>query len=215
MNASPTDAYVVQNQRPRGTSPATMLTGLTLLVIGIVWLLDASEALTVSWYAVFAIALVMVGLGLVVGSFSGEHGGLVALGIVLTVLLTGAAWADIRFDGGLGDRDVMPASFAELEQDYNITAGNLTIDLRQVDFPPGETTTVNARVGAGEMVIYVPQDVGVRVEWRITAGEARVFGSERSGVFIEGSNSVQAVDGSDITLKLDLIVTTGTIEVRQ
>lgn len=215
MNASSTDVYVVEPKRPRGASPATLLIGLTILLIGVVWFLDASGILTVSWYAIFAVALVMVGLGLVVGSFSGEHGGLIGLGIVLTILLTVAAWTDLRFEGEVGEREITPANITELQEEYKLGAGNLIIDLRQVDLPAGETTTVNARVEAGSLIVYVPQDMGIQIEWQITAGEATVFGSQRSGMFIEGSNSVQAVDGSDITLKLDLTVTAGKIEVRQ
>lgn len=214
MNASTSEVYTVEHQRPRGTSPATILTGLTLLVIGVVWLLDATGLLSVSWYAVLAITLVMVGLGMVVGSFSGEYGGLIGLGIVLTVVLTAVAWADISLEGGFGDREITPLSYETLEPEYNQVAGTLTLDLTRIDWPATDTT-VQARVNAGELIVYVPRDMEVEIDWRITAGEAKVFGTERSGIFIEGSNAVRSGDGTRGSLKLDLVVTTGMIEVRQ
>lgn len=214
MNASTTDAYEIRNESQPQSSWATILTGLTLLAIGIAWLLDASGVLAVSWYVVFAITLMTVGLGLVIGSFSGEHGGLIALGIVLTVLLTGAAWSDVRFEGGIGDRTAVPASYAELESSYRLGAGTLVLDLRQVDFPAGETT-VAARVGAGELHVYVPDDLAVSVDWRVVAGDVKIFGYERSGVLIEDSTAWNRGDESQRRLTLDLIVTAGTIEVRQ
>jgi hypothetical protein len=207
VRASPQSGY-------HGPSLAAMLTGLTMLAVGIIWLLDASGVLRVSWYAVFAVVLMVVGLGLVIGSFTGEHGGLIALGIVLTVLLTGATWADIRFDGGLGDRDITPGSVTELEPAYRITAGTLTLDLRQVDFPAGETA-IEARVGAGELIVIVPQDMAVDVDWRVAAGDVKVFNHERSGVLLEDTTSTQDYHHAEQRLHLDLIVTTGAIEVRR
>ena len=191
-----------------------MLTGLTLLAVGVIWFLDASNVMSISWYAVFAVVLMVVGLGLMIGSFTGEHGGLIALGIVLTVLLTGATWADIRFEGGLGDRNITPVSVEELEPAYRITAGTLTLDLRQFDIPAGETF-VAARVGAGELIVIVPQDLAVYVDWRVAAGDVKVFNHERSGVLLEDSTTTPDYQNAEQRLHLDLIVTTGTIEVRR
>jgi hypothetical protein len=214
MNEAITEVRESPQSGYHGPSLAAMLTGLTMLAVGIIWLLDASGVLRVSWYAVFAVVLMVVGLGLVIGSFTGEHGGLIALGIVLTVLLTGATWADIRFDGGLGDRDITPGSVTELEPAYRITAGTLTLDLRQVDFPAGETA-IEARVGAGELIVIVPQDMAVDVDWRVAAGDVKVFNHERSGVLLEDTTSTQDYHHAEQRLHLDLIVTTGTIEVRR
>lgn len=201
-------------RQPRGISLATMLIGLTMVALGIIWLLDASDVLAVSWYAVFAVVLMILGLGLVVGSFTGDHGGLIALGIVLTVLLTFASWTDIRFDGAIGDRDFAPAAIEEVEDSYRVTAGTLTLDLSQVVFPPGETI-VEARVFAGEMHVVVPPELAVEVNWRVAAGEARVFNEERSGALMEESTSTHDHHLADSRLTLDLIVIAGQIEVRR
>jgi hypothetical protein len=209
-----TEAGEVPGQQYRGPSLAQMLTGLTLLAIGVIWFLDASGVMSVSWYAVFAVVLAVVGLGLVIGSFTGEHGGLIALGVVLTVLLTGATWADIRFDGGVGDREITPTSIDQLEHGYRIAAGTLTLDLRQIDFPDGETS-VEARVGAGELIVFVPQNLAVDVKWRVAAGEVTVFSQERSGILLEDSSTTHGFDDAAQRLQLDLIVTTGTIEVQR
>lgn len=214
MTAPVSDTREIPVEQYRGPSLAAMLTGLTLLAIGLIWLLDTTGAMTVSWYAVIAVVLMVVGLGLVVGSFTGEHGGLIALGIVLTVLLTGATWADIRFEGGLGDRDITPASIEQLEPSYRIAAGTLTLDLRQIDFPAGETT-VEARVGAGELVVLVPHHMSVEVDWRVAAGDVKILGHERSGVLLEDAITSHGDNGTEGRLHLDLIVTTGTIEVRR
>jgi predicted membrane protein len=214
MTGSTSQTQEGMERRQGGSSLAQVLVGLTLLVVGVLWLLHITGAVSVSWFAVLAVVLMIVGVALVIGSTSGEHAGLIALGVVLTVVLTAATWVDFRFEGGVGDREFVPAAIEELQETYRLSAGTLSLDLREVDFPQGETS-VEARVGAGELIVTVPADVAVSVNWRVVAGDITVLGRQQSGVFLDDQDLTPGYEDAERRLMLDLIVTTGTIEVRQ
>ena len=55
-------------------------------------------------------------------------------------LSTGSvAAADISLDGGVGERHYRPASMADLHDRYELGMGELDIDLRDLELPPGDT----------------------------------------------------------------------------
>jgi hypothetical protein len=214
MTGTTQDLQETSARQARRLSMTEMMIGFTLLAVGLLWLLDAAGVWTASWYVVLSAVLTMIGVALIAGSPTGEHGGLIAIGIILTVLLTGATWADLRFDGGLGDRTFTPASTTELEPVYRVTAGTLTLDLRQIELPPGDTR-VEARVGAGDIEVIVPADMAVEVDWRVAAGEVTVFTRQQSGTFLNDSETTAGFADAEQRLILDVIVTAGTIEVRR
>jgi hypothetical protein len=141
-----------------GPAAATVLVGALLVLVGIGWLLDAT-GVEVPWRAVLPAALIAVGLACVAGAFRGRQHALMVVGIALTVVLSVAVAADWDLDvplgGGVGDRTERPVAPAELTG-YELGVGNLVVDLRQLQLPPG-TTAVEARVGIGELTVQVPE----------------------------------------------------------
>ena len=101
-----------------------------------------------------------------VGAFQGRQHAMMVVGLALTVVLALAVATDwdleVPLAGGVGDRTERPATPAEL-RDYQLGAGDFLLDLRQLQVPPG-TTTVDARVGVGELAVEVPDGITVRVE---------------------------------------------------
>lgn len=202
-------------EQSSGPSFTTILIGIALLAIGVIWLLDVSGAYSVSWFTVAAVALVGIGLALMIGAFSGEHGGLIAIGVILTVLLTFAAWTDTRFEGGIGERVYSPTGTEDLNESYRLALGTLELDLTRIDFPPGETR-VDVRVGAGEALIVVPADIAVAVDWRVMGGDVTLFGNEvQSGGLLDDRRESEGYQEAERQLLLDVIVTAGSIEVRR
>lgn len=201
---------------PAGISFAAILVGLTLLAIGVIWMLDLAGIASVSWFVVFSIALFVVGLALVVGSFSGGHDALITIGVILTVLLTIATFTDTRFEGGVGDREHSPTSIENLNDSYRLVAGTMTLDLRQVDFPQGETR-LEVRVGMGQVELFLPPDVAVFVDWNVAAGNVSVFGREQSrdqsGLFLDDNSATDDYQHAERRLFIDVNVTLGSIEV--
>ena len=126
-----------------------MLVGALLVLVGIGWLLDAG-GVGVPWRAVLPAALIAVGLACVAGAFQGRQHAMMVVGVVLTVVLSVAAAADWDLDvplaGGVGDRTERPTTPAQLTT-YELGVGDLLVDLRQLQVPPG--TTAVAGPGRG------------------------------------------------------------------
>jgi hypothetical protein len=198
----------------RGPATATVLVGALLVLVGIGWLLDAA-GVEVPWRAVLPAALVAVGLACVAGAFRGRQLALMVVGVALMVVLSVAVAADWDLDvplaGGVGDRTERPATPADLTR-YELGVGNLLLDLRQLQVPPG-TTTVEARVGIGELVVELPDGVSVEVMARAGLGEVQVLGQQEGGF----GSRVDAVGlgAGDRRLELDVRVGLGQVRVER
>jgi hypothetical protein len=198
----------------RGPATATVLVGALLVLVGIGWLLDAA-GVEVPWRAVLPAALVAVGLACVAGAFRGRQLALMVVGVALMVVLSVAVAADWDLDaplaGGVGDRTERPTTPADLTG-YELGVGNLLLDLRQLQVPPG-TTTVEARVGIGELVVELPDGVSVEVMARAGLGEVQVLGQQEGGF----GSRVDAVGlgAGDRRLELDVRVGLGQVRVER
>jgi Cell wall-active antibiotics response 4TMS YvqF len=198
----------------RGPATATVLVGALLVLVGIGWLLDAA-GVEVPWRAVLPAALVAVGLACVAGAFRGRQHALMVVGVALIVVLSVAVAADWDLDvplaGGVGDRTEQPTTPADLTG-YELGVGNLLLDLRQLQVPPG-TTTVEARVGVGELVVELPDGVSVEVMASAGLGEVQVLGQQEGGF----GSRVDAVGlgGGDRRLELDVRVGLGQVRVER
>jgi Cell wall-active antibiotics response 4TMS YvqF len=197
-----------------GPAAATVLVGALLVLVGIGWLLDTG-GVEVPWRALLPAALIAVGLACVAGAFRGRQHAMMVVGVVLTVVLSVAVAADwdlgAPLAGGVGDRTERPATPAELAT-YELGAGDLLVDLRQLQVPPG-TTAVEARVGVGELVVELPDGVSARVVASSGLGEVQVLGEQESGVANRVDATVEA--GGDRRLELDLRVGIGQVRVER
>jgi Cell wall-active antibiotics response 4TMS YvqF len=197
-----------------GPAAATVLVGALLVLVGIGWLLDAS-GVEVPWRAVLPAALIAVGLACVAGAFQGRQHALMVVGVALTVVLSLAVAADWDLDvpwgGGVGDRTERPSTSADLTG-YELGVGNLVVDLRQLQVPPG-TTAVDARVGIGELTVRLPQGVSVAVVASSGLGQVQALGEEEGGFASKVDTTAEA--GGDRRLELDLRVGLGQVRVEQ
>ena len=203
------------DQRDRhGPATATVLLGALLVLVGIGWLLDAA-GVEVPWRAVLPAALIAVGLACVAGAFRGRQHALMVAGVALMVVLSVAVAADWDLDvplaGGVGDRTEQPTTPADLTT-YELGVGDLLLDLRQLQVPPG-TTAVEARVGVGELVVELPDGVTVEVVASSGLGEVQVLGQQEGGF----GSRIDAVSeaGGDRRLQLDARVGLGQVRVER
>jgi hypothetical protein len=162
-----------------------------------------------------ALALAVIGAMLVVGAWFGRPGGLIALGVLSTIVLLGTSIAEPRFSG---DRrvDATPTSAVQVEDRYFVPAGAVYLDLTDVDdLESLDGRTINLEANAGEIVVTVPDGVDVNVEADIAvAGEIDVLDETRSGTGISLDRSIDG--GTDVpVIDLDLDLVVGHIEVRQ
>jgi hypothetical protein len=212
MNATHVPAPV--GERP-SLAWGRALWGLALLGAGCLWLLDASGIVDVTFPRVIAFAL--IALGIVVPFVpTHEHGGVIGLGVVLMVLavvtvIAGPAVDPTLLGRGIGDVNAAPASVEQLRPRYEHGVGDLTVDLRRIEFPVG-TTETSVRLGAGQLRVRLPDDVGVRVRASAGLGDVVVLGDKRSGVAPSFDREVTG-GSSERVLDLEATVGTGRIEV--
>jgi hypothetical protein len=192
---------------PAPTGNGRLVVGLLLVAGGVLWLLDAIGLFDMQWRYVFPVALVVVGLALLITAARGAHGGLIALGIVLSVLVVvGGVFPGVSPVAGVGDREVRPVTASEAEN-IGLAVGSLTIDLRDLE----EDATVRAGVGMGELLVRVPTGMGLEIRASAGMGEVVVFGRSESGV---GISTTETVEGRPAVV-LDLSVGMGKVEVRR
>ena len=197
-----------------GPATATVLVGALLVLVGIGWLLDAA-GVEVPWRALLPAALIAVGLACVAGAFRGRQHALMVVGVALIVVLSVAVAADWDLDvpvaAGVGDRTERPTTPADLAT-YELSVGNLTVDLSQLQVPAG-TTQVEARVGIGELVVDLPEGVSAEVTATSGLGEVQVLDQQEGGFASRIDTTSEA--GGDRRLALDLRVGLGQVRVER
>ena len=202
--------------RRDASTTAALVIGALLIAVGALWLLAVTDVRTPPWDAVLALALIVVGGSLLWESRRARHGGLIAAGAVLAVVLSGASVVNtsIDFDSAFGEQTKRPATFAELEREYDHAFGSLTVDLRGVELPEG-TTAIEVSVAFGEAVVWLPRDVPVRVESSATFGSTEVLGVDRGGVDVDRHHQDPDYAEASRRLLVDINVMFGSAKVRR
>jgi hypothetical protein len=201
--------------RANRASPGKVVVGVLLVLVGLAWLIDSVGLVRVPWQTVLPAALLVVGIALLVTVRRPTAGGLVGLGIVLSVLVLITSGLTFPLSGsvtGAGDVQQRPTSVEAAEEGFALAVGSLTVDLRDLPLREGEIT-VEAGVGIGELIVLVPADVTVEVRARSGMGEVRVDDRSQGGVGTEVRERLEG-DGP-ATILLDVSVGMGKVEVRR
>ncbi len=197
-----------QKKRPY----AAVVTGALLVVVGILWLLDAIDVIDLQAKVLLPSLLAVIGIALIIGAFDGPHTGLIVAGVFVTLatLAVAVSPAD-AFHGGIGERTFRVTEQASLAPRYDVGVGELHIDLSGLDLT--ESAEVEATVGAGEMTIVLPPDVPVTIDASAGAGEIDILGETSEGLSASKTYTSDGFDTAEVTLTLDLSVAAGSIEV--
>lgn len=193
-----------------GVSRGRLVLGGLLVAIGLAWLLNVL-GFRVRLEVILPVVLMAVGAALVLDARRGAPGGLIVLGIVLTVLLAlGATFDAFSLPARAGEVVERPATINQLDRDYELGVGSLTVELSDLEL--SSATRVSASVGAGKLVVRVPPDAQVEVQAEVGIGQARAFRVGRGGL---GVDLTHREPGTGQTLSLDLSVGIGDIDVRR
>lgn len=160
--------------------------------------------------------LVAAGLILVVGAWWGRARALIGLGMPLLLVVLLAHMIDMPLDAEAEDRTVVVDSAAELQGRYEILAGHLTVDLRELpasvlqrDLDPLEAT-----VGIGQMTVLVPERATASIDADVRAGQLTVVpsGVESEGIGIHRDVRIEGDEGAG-QLGLQIQLGIGDLEV--
>jgi phage shock protein PspC (stress-responsive transcriptional regulator) len=140
--------------------------------------------------------------------------GAVAAVAAIIAVVAGGAIAAVDAKGGIGDRMERPRTAADLEDEYHLGAGELELDLSELELPAGETR-VEASVGFGELDIILPAGVPVDVSGEVKWGEAEVLGRAEEGRDSRERIVDPGFERADRRLVVDAHVRGGELRVRR
>lgn len=196
----------VVDQRKRGPVLFWAVLAAMILGWGVLGLVDVTGA-DLPFAAYPALAIALIGGGLLLGSVWGRAGGLIALGLLMLAPLVLATTVD-----RLEDRTtvVAPDRDAVLAPTYSYSVGDYTLDLSNVD-PERLSRPLRVEVGAGEITVIVPEEVTVNASGQVGLGTIDLFGhtTDEAGARIERSDP----GTEDIELDLNVQLGMGDINV--
>ncbi|MGD2101993.1 MAG: LiaF-related protein [Acidimicrobiia bacterium] len=202
----------VETRPPTRSIAPQVIVGAALVLIGALWFLERLGAIDLTATTVLAGATIAVGVAVMVLATDGPHIGLIIFGLVLALAGTASALAPLEgFQGGVGERVVEPTSVQDIEADYNLAMGTLTIDLRDLDV--SSPISLSASVGMGELVVRVPEGVQFEVDARAGAGQTEILGQTEDGLGVEDTYTTDSFEEGQAGLSLDLDVFMGRVEV--
>lgn len=172
--AAPTS---VAERKPRSRSILGWLTvAAALLAAGVASALDNLGVVNLTPTRIVALVLTVVGVGLLVGSVWGRAWWLIPLGLLLVpVMAVTSVASEVPVTGRTGQQVEQPRVLADVQPEYRLSAGQLRLDLQQVDFG-AQPHLVRVSMGAGDLTVVVPNDQPVTVTSSVGAGEMRVLG---------------------------------------
>jgi phage shock protein PspC (stress-responsive transcriptional regulator) len=176
-------ARTLRTRRPWLLVVAGLLTVVLLGLLSEVPLWEAGDAWAFMLVA-GAAALVLAWL-VVAGTRSRwlrALGVVIASAAVLLLVLAAAFLAtfDVHVSDGVGERRIVPVSAGDLRSEYALGIGELTLDLRGVELPLGETW-LDVRVDAGRITVLAPEGVALRATADAKLGEIRLLGRRVDG----------------------------------
>ena len=166
-----------QSKPPKPPRERSMLGRLTfavaLIVVATMALVDVSDlAVDIEPFHYFAAFIVVLGIGLLIGAWAGRARWLIIIGILLTPLLWFSMLIPTTWDLSIGEYRYAPTSVQDVSGAYEQGIGSITIDLNGLTVAElAEIGTIEASLGLGEMIIRLPDDVGVVVRADVGAGE--------------------------------------------
>ena len=203
--------YAPPTKPPKVPKPPSFLGPIVIsvgvVVVGVLFALDASHAIELSAQAIFATSLLIVGLALVVGTWIGRARVLIAAGAVLAIALVIVAAIDIPLRGGIGSRFYAPASAADIPTTYDLGIGRDSIDLSGLNLA-GKHVLVTSSVGIGELDVVVPQNVKLVVRGRAGTGDVNIDGDHTGGSDVDRSLTLPAI-GTPVAGEIDLDLRVG------
>lgn len=194
-----------QGYEPRPKALVGLTMSAVLIAVAVTWLIDLS-GVAAGAPTYLAVALAVVGLGLLIGTFLGYGGPLIAIGLVLALAL---GLTTVLPTVRVGDERLHPTHATELDRSYEHGAGRFELNLTGLtDLEELAGRTINVDMGIGETVVLLPEELPVHVIAHLDVGQLTVFGRQVNG----HDNALDVADDETrLTLRLNQHV--GNMEV--
>lgn len=195
-----------------------LVNGVAITLIGTAFLLNRFDLISLSliWNILWPLAIIYFGIRILFGNrrlFSSysKHG------------WDEEDWGSDHLESIRGDESVFAGSVQKgMERetwqlddtDITMFAGEIRLDLSTAIIPERETR-LTLRGFAGEITIYVPEDLPICADSWVFAGEINIFNKEESGVWRELSYTSGDYDFADKKLRIKARVVAGEINIKR
>ncbi|MDF2750295.1 MAG: hypothetical protein K0T00_1471 [Gaiellaceae bacterium] len=208
-------ATVATSRRRRGRSFVRPTFGALLVAAGVLGSLETTGTHDVSLTLALATGLGVVAGAIALGAVRGRRvRGLLPFGAVLLAAFVTAASSPVNLSAGVGDRGERPLRASQLQRSYEFGVGHFTVDLTDVELPPG-TTKIDVSLGVGDLLVRVPADVALEIRAHADGGQVTVLGRTDEGTRPDESAVVRGATSAAPTLELDAEVGFGHLAVRR
>ena len=153
-----------------------------MIVVSVAVLLDGLGAITLDVGRFPALALLVLGAGLLVSAWWGRARGAIVLGVLTLPVTLVLSLVHFPFGGDIASRTLSPRRIDPFPASQRLLAGELFVDLMRVDLA-GSSRTLGIQMGAGSVHLIVPNDVTVHLDAEVGLGGLTVMGQpDRFGV---------------------------------
>ena len=199
-----------------------MTVAATLIAVGGLAVLDVAGVLFPDPVHYVAVTVGVIGAGLLAGTLFGRARWLIVVGLLLMPLLflasVGPTWS---ISGEAGERYIRVESIQDLERvdfAFEHGAGVLEIDLRDFE-PPTDTDgiypiPIGAKIGAGEIRIWLPDPASATVHGRVGIGSVDILGHQSAGLGVSRTEQTFST-GDDWMFSIDVNAGVGSIVVSE
>lgn len=185
-----------------------------VVALGILAINDATWA-SIPVSAYIATALAIVGAGLLIGSWVGRSRGLIALGLLLTLILPPAVFVADELNLTADHSTVTVARMDQVpDGPQSHGSGQVTYDLSSLELTDEDEIVLEIDQSLGQLRIIVPPEADVTLSASLGMGQIEAFDGMSAG--IRPTRSVidlgpDGAGGGSVTLDLDVAM--GQIEV--
>jgi phage shock protein PspC (stress-responsive transcriptional regulator) len=189
----------VPRRKSGGFISALLIGGLAIAAYGTTLSIhDAANWAGSDETVALAAALAVLGTGTLALGLLGRRAGFTGFLAVVLALVTWTASVvpDVTFGGGIGERTWRPSA-TDTTGKYRLSIGSAELDLAEAQDNPGTARQIDARVGIGELKIYIPDNLTVEVRSSVAAGDISRIGTPDLGPI---APSGVDEDGDPVTL---------------